>query len=55
MFSWKFNQYLTNESNINGKKSGGENDDDSSGVSVLFIVTVLETILSTSKYLSVFL
>ena len=55
MLSWKFNQYLINISNISEKKSGGGNDDDSSGVLVLFIVTVLEKILSTSKYLSVFL
>ena len=42
MFSWKVNQYPINVSNISGKKSGGGDDDHSSGVSVLFIVTVLE-------------
>ena len=42
MFSWKFNQYLINVLNISEKKSGGDNNDDSSGVSVLFIVTVLD-------------
>ena len=30
MFSWIFNQYIINLSNISGKKSGGGDDDHSS-------------------------